>query len=113
MWVRMLAYPGGASLSSLDVIPVAVDVQVRRVTECLGVTDTQGTGVDQARPVIQKAWFEDVAQHGVEGPPGLAGTCAALDPVLWFFGKYGCSYCESIAGRVPIAEVCDECTAWG
>ena len=33
MWVRMLAVPGSERTASLEVVPVAVDVQVRRVTE--------------------------------------------------------------------------------
>ena len=40
MWVRMMAAPGRAVISHMETIPVAVDVQVRRVTENLGVTDT-------------------------------------------------------------------------
>ena len=36
----------------------------------------------------------------IGGPPGVAGTCAALDPALWFFGKYGCSHCEKMGRRV-------------
>ena len=42
MWVRLMAAPGGAAISHIESIPVAVDVQVRRVTENLGVTDTRG-----------------------------------------------------------------------
>ena len=111
MWVRMLAYPGGATLSSLAVIPVAVDVQVRRATENLGVTATEGMELERARPFIQQAWAVDVADHGAAGPLSLEGTCAALDPVLWFFGKYGCSHCEGVGHRVPIAGVCKRCEA--
>lgn len=40
MWIRMLAAPGGATISRLELLPVAVDVQVRKVTEYLGVTRT-------------------------------------------------------------------------
>jgi hypothetical protein len=40
LWIRELAYPGGADLTELEAIEVAVDVQVRKVTEYLGVTDT-------------------------------------------------------------------------
>jgi hypothetical protein len=29
MWIRMLAYPGGATIRLMEVVPVAVDVQVR------------------------------------------------------------------------------------
>ena len=112
LWVRMLAYPGGATLSSLATLPVAVDVQVRRVTESLGLTATAGMDLEQARPIIQQAWTKNVAQHGAAGPGLLAGTCAALDPALWFFGKYGCSYCESVAAKTPITTVCSHCQAF-
>ena len=30
----------------------------------------------------------------------IANTAAALDPALWFFGKWGCTRCEQ-AGRLP------------
>ena len=112
LWVRMLAHPGGATLSSLATLPVAVDVQVRRATESLGLTATVGMDLEQARPTIQQAWTKNVAQHGAAGPGLLAGTCAALDPALWFFGKYGCNYCESVAAKTPIAAVCSHCQAF-
>lgn len=41
MWIRLMAAPGGAVISHMETIPMAVDVQVRRVTESLGVTDTR------------------------------------------------------------------------
>jgi hypothetical protein len=89
MWVRMLAHPGGAAITSLEVLPVAVDVQVRKVTEYLGVTATEGLDLEAARPLIQGAWQADVRKAGAVGPPGLDGTAAALDPALWFYGKWG------------------------
>ena len=56
MWIRMLAYPGGAAISSLEALPVAVDAQVRKVTEYLGATDTGSLSLDEARPEIQAVW---------------------------------------------------------
>jgi len=111
LWVRVLAHPGGARLSSLEQLPVAVDVQVRRVTECLGAATTKGMPLEAARPLIQAAWRRDVLAFGAEGPAGLENTCAALDPALWFFGKHGCGHCESVGRRVPIADVCEHCRA--
>ena len=64
IWVRMLAYPGGAVIEGLDAMTVAVDVQVRKVTEYLGVTDTSALELDDARPRIQSAWATDVSKHG-------------------------------------------------
>ena len=111
MWVRILAYPGCATLSHLVVVPVAVDTHVRRASEYLGVAKTQGMDLDAARPIIQEAWRGDVAEGGAVGPPGLGDTCAALDPALWFFGKHGCSHCEAVRQRTPIAKVCAGCNA--
>lgn len=87
MWVRMMAEPGGARIGSLDVVPVAVDTHVRRITECLRVTDTRRLSMENARPTIQRFWKKAVDAVDIGGPAGIAGTCAALDPALWYFGK--------------------------
>ena len=100
---------GEAKIGRIDIIPVAVDVQVRRATENVGVTDTPGLRLKEAKPVIQTVWRKAVADTRIGGPPGIAGTCAALDPALWFFGKHGCSHCERMGQRVPISRACDHC----
>ena len=105
----MVASPGGAKIDRIDTIPVAVDVQLRRVTENLGVTNTRGLSLRQSKPVIQSAWHEAVRAAEIGGPARIAGTCAALDPALWFFGKHGCSHCESVGRRVPIGRACNQC----
>jgi hypothetical protein len=109
MWVRMIAHPGGGEIEALDVLPVAVDVQVRKVTEYLGVADTGNLKLDVARPVIQAAWARDVAESGAAGPGDLDGTAAALDPALWFWAKWGCTRCERVGRRVPIGTPCGSC----
>ncbi len=109
MWVRMLAYPGGANITSLQSLPVAVDVQVRKLTEYLGATDMFGEDLERVRRPIQAQWAGDVRLNGADGPSSLAGTCAALDPALWFYAKWGCSWCERKGRRVPISAVCQEC----
>jgi len=109
MWVRMLACPGGAKISNIAELPVAVDVQVRKVTEYLGVTDTINEDLEDIRNLIQRTWALDVKRHGAEGPEPIANSAAALDPALWFFGKWGCTHCEKEKKRVPIADVCDGC----
>ncbi|WP_423924481.1 hypothetical protein [Candidatus Palauibacter sp.] len=38
MWIRIMANPDGAVIDRIETITVAVDVQVRRATENLGVT---------------------------------------------------------------------------
>jgi len=109
MWVRMLAVPGGARITGLETLFVAVDVQVRKVTEYLGVTATHGQDLERARRLIQETWAADVQRYGAEGPPTIANTAAALDPALWFFAKWGCTFCERAGRRVPISEICEEC----
>jgi hypothetical protein len=109
MWVRMLADPGGATITRLDSLPVAVDVQVKRVSEYLGVSDSHGHSPSQAKSAIQAAWMDDVTTHGCEGPGQLRDTCAALDPALWFWAKWGCTTCESLGRKSPIAAACRHC----
>lgn len=109
MWLRMMAVPGGARISGLRFIPVAVDVQVRRVTENLGVTNTRGRDIALVRTAIQDEWRIRARGEGVDGPSAIRNTCAALDPALWYFGRVGCSVCEGIGHRVPISTVCTGC----
>ena len=111
MWVRIMANPGGAKIERIEKIPVAVDVQVRRAVENLGIANTQGLKLREAKPIIQSACREAVAEAKIGGPERIAGTSAALDPVLWFYGKYGCSYCENenSGRRVPIGSACEHC----
>jgi hypothetical protein len=110
MWVRIMAAPGGAAIDNIDTIPVAVDVQVRRVTENLGVTDTRGLPLSRdVKRRIQSAWQAAVASAQFGGPLKIAGTCAALDPALWLFGARGCSVCEKQHHPTPISKACDSC----
>ncbi len=109
MWVRIMANPGGAEIKSIEKVPVAVDVQVRRAAENLGITDTQVLKLREAKPIIQSVCRKAVAEAKIGGPDRIAGTSAALDPVLWFYGKYGCSYCEKSSRQVPIGKACEHC----
>ncbi len=109
MWVRILANPGGAKINGINVLTVAVDVHVKRVTENLGVTQTGDLTVEKAKPIIHAAWQEAVAEADFGGPPGIEGTCAALDPALWFFGMHGCKFCEEKREKLPISRACDGC----
>ncbi len=109
MWVRMLARPGGATIDGMDVMPVSVDVHVRRVTQNLGVVDTLDMAEREAREVIQDAWRAAVARTRIGGPPEIANTSAALDPALWVFGRFGCSHCEKVGQLMPISRACDHC----
>ncbi|HVL37824.1 MAG TPA: hypothetical protein VM328_00405 [Fimbriimonadaceae bacterium] len=109
MWVRILAYPGRARISSIDSLPVAVDVQVRKVSEFLGLTDTYGRPLEAVREGIQEAWRRDVRGSGASGPEALQGTCAALDPAIWFYGKWGCTICVAAGRQIPIGSPCRSC----
>lgn len=111
MWIRMLAEPGGARIDEVHFLPVAVDVQVRKVTENLGVARTQGQDLELVRSQIQHRWQDAVDNGTAVGPKQLHGTAAALDPVLWFWGKWGCSFCERAGRRMPIHDVCAGCRA--
>ncbi len=110
MWVRMMAEPGKAEIRRLEKVPVAVDVQVRRVTENLGVTNTHGQALNnRIKKQIQQAWSDGVAEARIGGPERIAGTCSALDPALWFYGKHGCSHCARVKRRVRFGRACDDC----
>ena len=109
MWVRIVANPGRAKIDKIDIIPVAVDVHIRRATENLGVTNTRGLTLEKAKPLIQAAWREAVSMTNIGGLMGISGTCAALDPAMWFFAKHGCSHCEKVGQQVPIGRACDHC----
>ena len=86
MWVRTMANPGAATIKRMAMAPVAVDTNVRRVTLNLGVVaKTRESARGRA---IQSAWRDAVTAGSVVGPPGISGTCAPIDPALWFFGKY-------------------------
>jgi hypothetical protein len=113
MWIRMLIEPGRARLANVEQLPVAVDVQVRKVSEYLGVTDTWGTGPldSRMRLKIQRAWAAEVAKSGCNGPHALRGTAAALDPALWFVGSRHCSGCERAGRALRPLWVCARCRA--
>jgi hypothetical protein len=109
VWVRVLAYPGMAAISGIEGLPVAVDVQVVRISRLLGVADVSGCSDSEARRIVQARWAEDLEAGGADGPPGLENTAAALDPALWFYAKWGCSFCEAAGVRMPIGEPCGAC----
>ena len=109
MWIRMLVAPGGATIDDIDIIPIAVDVHVRRATKNLAVADTANLSRLAARQMVQDTWRAAVANTDIGGPPGIANTCAALDPALWMFGRLGCGYCMRVSEPVPIGRARDPC----
>jgi len=61
------------------------------------------------RDTIQRAWGRLLTVGGAEGPDPLRGTSAALDAALWFYAKWGCTWCEKAGRRLPISELCALC----
>jgi hypothetical protein len=93
----------------MEQVPVAVDVQVRKVTEYLGVTDTGDFALEDIRAPIQETWARDVTANGAAGPPSIVDTPGALDPALWFYAKWGCTFCEGASMKLPISPICGDC----
>jgi hypothetical protein len=113
MWVRMLVYPGQADIANIEMLPVAVDAQVRKVTEYLGLTSTRGMPLNKTvRYTIQDAWQRNIEMGGSLGPSSgssLDNTAASLDPAIWYVGSWGCTTCEKRKQKLPIAEFCRDC----
>ena len=108
-WIRMLVSPGRAAIDDMDYIPVGVDVHTRRVTNNLGILDTEHMPEGRAREAIQNVWREAIAEAKIEKRPEITDTSAALDQALWTFGRLGCSYCHTAPRPVPIGRACDHC----
>ena len=36
-------------------------------------------------------------------------TPGALDPALWFYAKWGCTFCQHAGAKLPISAVCAGC----
>jgi hypothetical protein len=89
----MLVYPGGADISNLHTLPVAVDTQVRKVTKYLGLANPEGKNITpKVRKAIQEAWRRDIeVGDAIKGPSVLINTAAALDPAVWFVASWGCT----------------------
>lgn len=100
--------PGEAAITNIAQLPVAVNVQTRKLSEYLGVTNTGHLPEREALPRIEQAWRR--AASDAAGPDPIAGTGAALDPALWFYyGKWGCTHCENVDGKEPIGRACASC----
>ncbi|MBI2705886.1 MAG: hypothetical protein HYX32_11450 [Actinobacteria bacterium] len=112
-FVRMLVFPGRSSVAGVESLPVVVDANVRRVTEFLGLTNTGGSRLVDAVPLIEALWFAAVASQPPAGPPELAGTALALDQALSFHGRVGCRWCRQKLVLEPIAAACESCKLKG
>jgi hypothetical protein len=109
MWIRMLAFPGGANITGIEIIPVAVDTHVQRVTEMLGLVQPHKLD-DAHRAAIQAVWFRAAKEAGGYGAPReIDGTAAGIDPALWALGRKGCTRCEAARRKIPVGPVCQMC----
>jgi len=112
VWIRIMAIPGKARIARVESIPVGVDSHLRRLTRNLGLLDkgAEIAKVDANRDAeIRRIWRDAAHRAKIEGPSELGGGPGALDPALWFFGRYGCKPCEKWAKPVPFGHVCDAC----
>lgn len=73
------------------------------------MSDTAGRSLEDIRGALQQLWHQEVRRAGAAGPEPLAHTPAALDPALWFYGKWGCTHCEQAGHRRPISSLCEGC----
>lgn len=90
-----------------DQLSVAVDVQVHRATEYFGMATTCGLSLTpQVRSAIHEAWQRRVTEEGIDDSPRVVGIAAALDPTLWYSGRWGRTWCEEAGHRVPVATFC-------
>ena len=115
VWIRIMANPGGARIVPADAMSVGVDIHVRRLTRNLGVLDG-GQSVllidvddDGCDGEIRRIWRDAAIWANVQGPPGVGGGAGALDPALWFFGRYGCRHCDALARPVRFGRACASC----
>ena len=91
---------GAARLQRLNLIPVAVDTHIRKVSRELCVAEIGDAGLPKAHAAIRTAWLKAVDGADVTGPPGMAGTCSALNAPLWALGKYdGCDYYQNLVAE--------------
>lgn len=119
VWIRIMANPGGARIVPADAMSVGVDIHVRRLTRNLGVLDDgQAVAVvdvddDMRDAEIRRTWNDAAIRADIQGPPGVASGAGALDPALWFFGRYGCRHCDASARPVRFGRACGSCRMYG
>lgn len=115
VWIRIMANPGGARIDPVEAMTVGVDVHIRRLTGNLGLLgDRQAIATKDADEgnldaELRRIWFDAANQADFEGLPGIGRGAGAVDPALWFFGRYGCGHCEKSARRVHFGRACQAC----
>ena len=119
VWIRIMANPGGARIVPADAMSVGVDIHVRRLTRNLGllddgqavaITDTNDDGRDAE---IRRVWRDAAIRADIQGPPGVGSGAGAIDPALWYFGRYGCGHCEASGSPVRFGRACESCRMSG
>ncbi len=115
VWIRIMANPGGARIVPADAMSVGVDIHVRRLTRNLGLLDDgQAVAVIDANEngrdaEIRRIWRDAAIRADIQGPSGVGSGAGAIDPALWYFGRYGCGHCNALARPVRFGRVCKSC----
>ncbi len=115
VWIRIMANPGGASIRPADAMSVGVDIHIRRLTRNLGLLDdgkavaVTDTDDDSRDAEIRQVWRKAATRAAIQGPSGVGGGAGALDPALWFFGRYGCRHCQEMARQIRFGRACEAC----
>ena len=111
VWIRIMANPGEAEIRPADAMSVGVDIHIRRLTRNLGLLDDgkADTDDDSRDAEIRQLWREAATQAAIKGRPGVGGGAGALDPALWFFGRYGCRHCQEMERQVRFGRACEAC----
>ena len=113
VWIRIIANPGGAEITPVEAMTVGVDIHVRRLTRNLGLLEdwpaiaAMDTDDDSRDREIRRIWHDAASRADIEGPPGVGRGAGAIDPALWFLGRYGCGHCEKMARPVRFGRACE------
>jgi hypothetical protein len=109
MWVRMLAAPGDADIQAIEVLPVAVDVQVRKITEYLGVLQSRDRELDDVRESTPASMASGRAATRYKWSTSHRRYVRGFGSSAVVLREVGCTFCERAGRRLPISDVCAEC----
>lgn len=84
LWVRMLRDNVGLRMTSMDQVPIPMDIHIGRATLSTGVLRGRFRAtLEQIRPFVEEAW--------VRGLEGTRFVPLDIDEPLWHLSRYGCS----------------------
>ncbi len=112
MWLRIMATAGGAQITRIESVPIAVNAHIKRLTANLGMSKKDSENAAAESSYIQSVWKSAADAADFDAPAPLNGTCLALEAALTFMGRYGCGHCEKIASPVRFGRACNQCRQW-